>query len=123
MAELVAPPDVEGMVISYLTSRLDGVHVSTIYPREDSSLAVRVSVTGGEVTGRVVASPRVLVECWASSTVAAQQLAARVYALWTAWEDVYRVEADLPVSHKDVNRMDLSRYQFLATVYTRMVHD
>src|SRR5699024_12067058 len=106
-----------------LTPRLNVIQASPFTPREDPPLAVRVSVTGGEVTGRVVASPRVLVECWASSTVAAQQLSARVYALLTAWEDVYRVEADLPVSHKDVNRMDLSRYQFLATVYTRMVHD
>src|SRR5699024_799978 len=123
MAELVAPPDVEGMVISYLTSRLDGVHVSAIYPREDPPLAVRVSAAGGGATGRGVASPRRLVEGRASAPAAAHQLPARVDALLTAWEDVYRVEADLPASHKDVNRMDLSRYQFLATVYTRMVHD
>lgn len=121
MAELVASPDVEGMVIAHLKTALE-VPVSTIFPR-DGTRAVRVSATGGAVTGRVVASSRVLIECWDTSTSKAQQLAALTHAHLGAWEDVYRVEADLPTNYQDVNRMDLFRYQFMATVWSRMVHD
>ena len=125
MVDMVAPPDIEAMFVSYLTEVLDHP-VATKFPYDDEHRTmVQVSTTGGDVTGRVVAYYRVLIECWAPSSVDALELASRTQAHLMAWPevrpDVYRVIPELPVSHHDVNRLELARYQFLATVYTRMV--
>ena len=120
MSDLVAPPDVEGMIVAYLKPLLADARVSTRYPATGDGLVVRVTAAGGDVTGLVNAEQRVIVECWAGTSTAAHDLAARAHAHLTAWTDVYRCAANLPVSHPDVDRPTLSRYQFLATVWSRM---
>lgn len=120
MADLVAPPDVEGMVVAHLKTALTDARVSTRYPATGDGLVVRVTATGGDVTGMVLAEQRVLLECWAGTSTAAQGLAARAHAHLTDWRSVYRCDATLPVAHPDVDRPALSRYQFIATVWSRM---
>ena len=121
MPDLVAPPDIEGMAVAYL-SPLVSASVGTRFPHDGEGGVIRVSAGTGSVTGLVLATPRLVVECWGTSTVEARDLAATVHAHLCAWADCppYRVTATLPVNFPDVNRPTLSRYQFLATAWTRM---
>lgn len=126
MSVLLAPPDVEVAVVAILTGALPGAHVGTRYPADDALKVVRVSATGGDVSGRVHATARVLVECWADDEGDAFRLAAKAHAHLSGAQGrfgdvtVYRVEPLLPVNNPDVNRLARFRFQFLSTVYARM---
>ena len=119
MDDLVAPPDVEALAVAYLTPLLSAP-VSTRYPAEGEGPVVRVQAGAGDVTGMVNAQQRLIVEAWALSGTDARRVAALAHAHLSAWPDVYRCLATTPVSYDDVNRPGLRRYQFVATVWSRM---
>lgn len=67
-------PDVDSMVRSFLLSRVTvPVHVSV--PRNRPASFVVARRNGGGASNRVVDSPTVTVDCWASSSVEAAELA------------------------------------------------
>lgn len=128
MMDLVAPPDVESAAYALLQAALPDAHVGTRYPSgaNEPAEVVRLSTTGGDVTNLVLASARLLVECWADDEADAWRLAATAHAHLCeaggeyAGVTIYRATADLPVNYPDVNRANRFRFQFLATIYARM---
>ena len=86
--EVIAFPDPEALSIRFLRSEFSargqaagvGVKIPTSIPNG----FVRVSLTGGGQRDMVTDSPRMLYECYASSTVAASALATFTRALMLA---------------------------------------
>lgn len=83
MAHIVQFPDAESEAISLLIKNTSNAPVSTVIPQSHSisDSRIRVSRTGGVVRDRVTDSALVLVECFASTTVKAQMLAADARAI------------------------------------------
>ena len=85
MAEVLATPDVEALVVSYLSTVLgdaaNRVSTKVNNPRPDKS--VRVSRTGGPRLNVVTDAPQILVECWADNETDACDLARYAHAyMW-----------------------------------------
>lgn len=125
MSELLAPPDIEPAIVSLLSSCAGWVATRYV---DHSNGSIRVSTTGGAVpVDVVVAAPTVLVECWHEDEAAAWRIAALAHATLTAAAGrtvsgvvIRKVDATLPINHSDVNRTQLVRFQFVATVHSRM---
>ncbi|QFQ29710.2 hypothetical protein EEW87_004250 [Janibacter melonis] len=129
MTELLAPPDVEVGVVGVLRDALPDARVGTRYPSSspEPPLVVRVSAVGGQAPRHLVlVEPRVLVECWADDEGDAFGLAGRAHAHLSETQGQLhgmtfrKVLAQLPVNHPDVGRPGRFRFQFVATVYSRM---
>lgn len=68
-------PDVEALVVAYLTDRLGDVTVAVKVPNPRPSPLVRVWRTGGPATNRVLDEAQITVQAWATTTLAAADLA------------------------------------------------
>lgn len=120
MTSSVQAPDVEALALAVLNPM--GVHVSTKVPTTRPKKFIRASLAGGgEVS--IFDTPRVLVECFAPTTVEASELARKArlqlqlaqFDIVAGWQ-LYGVDADYPVNFPD----EVSeRYQFLAEIRVR----
>ena len=125
MSELLAPPDVEPAVVEVLTPCAGWVGTKFV---DHAAGSIRVSATGGgSPVDVVVASPTVLVECWHEDAGDAWRIAATAHATLTAAAGqtvagvvIRKVDATLPNNNPDLNRRALVRFQFIATVHSRM---
>ena len=85
VAEILAPPAVDALVVAYLQIRLPaefGVHVSTRIPNPRPDALVRVTLTGGAGRSSVALhTASVSVEAWGPDIPAASNLARYVDAL------------------------------------------
>jgi len=120
------PPDVEPGVVAALGGM--GAWVGTRYPNpEPAGPVVRVATTGGAVRDVVVTQQQVLVECWDDDEAVAWATSGEALARLRAaaggsfggvpfrW-----VDCTLPVNLPDYNRPGKVRFQFVATVHSRM---
>lgn len=120
MTSSVQAPDVELLVLTMLNPM--GVNVSTRVPATRPKKFIRASLAGGgEVS--IFDTPRVLVECWAPTTVEASELArkARLQLQMSQFDvigdwQIYGISADYPVNFPDETS---ERYQFLVTLRVR----
>lgn len=127
MSELYAPPDLEPAVVACLSVDED-VWVATRFV-DNTGGTVRVSVTGGaRPDGRVALEQTVLVECWHDDEGMAALIARRAWARLNeaagqSWAGVEfkHVASTMPNNNPDVNRLALSRFQFLTSIHTRLV--
>lgn len=127
--ERLRPPDIEPAVVSILTED-GGPWVSTKFPADEGSAGViRVSAAGGaSPVDLVVVHPTVLVECWHEDETVAHDIAADAWSkLQAAAGSIIegipfnRVGVTLPVNNPDTSRRHLTRWQFIAEVWTRLV--
>ena len=130
MSELLAPPDVERALVALLS--VDDWWVGTRYPaqpEQEAAGVIRVSATGGpRPVDRVVTEQTVLVECWHSNAVEAVRIARTAYArLWAAagstvgGMDIKHVASTAPVHNPDTGRPQMVRYQFFASIHSRLI--
>ena len=120
MTSLVETPDVEALALAVLNPM--GVHVSTKVPNPRPKKFIRASLAGGGEYS-IFDTPRVLVECFAPTTVEASELARQArlqlqlaqFDIVAGWQ-LYGVSADYPVSFEDETS---PRYQFLVTLRVR----
>ena len=120
MTSSVETPDVEALALSILNPM--GVHVSTRVPHKRPERFIRASLAGGGEDS-IFDTPRILVECFAPSTVDASELArkARLQLQLSQFDVVgdwqlYGVSADYPTYFPDEAA---ERYQFLAEIRVR----
>lgn len=131
MAELLAPPDAEAVVVAGLSSALsdrgDSAHVGTKVPNPRPPRLVRVSRTGGRRQDLVTDAAQLTFECWDATAPDASDFCRLVYALVWAMQQSYVggawvrsvTEVGGPVFFPDPET-DLPRYQFTASVDMRM---
>jgi hypothetical protein len=82
VAELVVFPDVEGLVIAYLRSKLtDGTKAYTKVPAQRPNRFVKITAAGGADRNLVLSSRLVIVQCWDLDAVKASELAEWCYAI------------------------------------------
>lgn len=126
MSELLSPPDIEPAVVAVLS--VDAVWVGTEY-EDDPRGTIRVSATGGpRPTDRVVTEQTVLIECWHDDEDKASMIAQRAWARLNAavgstvaGVDFKWFSAGMPNNNPDVNRQGMIRFQFLASIHSRLV--
>ena len=90
---------------------------------------IRVSATGGaRPVDRVVVEQTVLLECWHDDEDDAWKIAQTAWARLHAAAgstvngvDIKHVSSTMPNNNPDVNRQRMVRYQFLASIHTRLV--
>ena len=120
MTSSVQAPDVELLVLTMLKPM--GVLASTKVPNPRPKKFIRASLAGGgEVS--IFDTPRVLVECWAPTTVEASELARKArlqlqmsqFDVIGEWQ-IYGINADYPTNFPDEAS---ERYQFLAEIRVR----
>ena len=117
---MVESPDIEVLGLSIL--RGVAPQVATKVPANRPPEFIRVSVTGGSGDG-LFDDAQLLVECWASSTVTASQMArdarnrllASRFDVVDGWQ-VYGIDCAYPVYFPDETS---ERYQFPANVRVR----
>lgn len=121
--EVLVTPDVEAVAVAWLRKELSArgmtATVATKVPSTMPANMVRVSVTGGSRRDRVTDRPRITVECWSGSSVAAGDLARLSCALLlaAAGETINGVwvrstnSVGLPASFPDPDTNN-PRYQF-----------
>ena len=127
MDELLAPPDIEPAVVAILTTE-GGPWVGTEY-EDHATGSIRISATGGpRPVDRVVTESTVLVECWHDDEAVAWAIAQRAWAelgrsagSTVAGVDIKQVSSTMPNNNPDVNRQGLVRFQFLASISSRLV--
>lgn len=73
-------PDAEALVVSYLRPLVAPTKVATRVPAQRPSSLVRVVRTGGALRSVAHEDAQVIVECWATDSVAASDLARQVAA-------------------------------------------
>ena len=129
MVEVLAAPDIEGMVVQFLNAqyalRGDTARAATEY--HERPRTVRVGRVGGARKNVAVDAPMVLVECWADDGVEASGLGLLTRALvWSmprhkfATATIYRVyETGGLQSFPDPSTAQ-PRYQFIATIECRI---
>lgn len=112
------PVDVEGLLVGILPG------ASTRVPKQRPNDFTRVTRAGGTTLNIVQSRPRVLVECWGSTSEAAFARAATAYRAiadlarkTTAGVWVAEVELTEPVNFPDDDR---PRYQFVAQLTTSL---
>lgn len=113
------PRDVEGEMIAALKGALSGVHVSTRVPNPRPVSHVRVRRVGGTGQNLVQERPMVLVECWAGSSVAAFELAAKCFGVLDAAYCGPGNRPGAPINLPDPNT-DSDRYQFHLMPYINL---
>lgn len=132
MSELLAPPDVEPAVVAVLGDVSGSPWVGTQYPGrpgQEAAGVIRVSATGGpRPVDRVVTEQTVLVECWHDDSNVAWRIAAEAYARLraatgstVAGVDIKHVSCTGLNNNPDVNRKELIRFQFMASIHSRLV--
>ena len=132
MSELLAPPDVEPAVVAVLSEVTGSPWVGTQYPgrpEQEAAGVIQVSATGGpRPVDRVVTEQTVLVECWHDDAGQAWRIAAEAYARLVAAAgstvagvDIKHVACTAPNNNPDVNRKELIRFQFVASIHSRLI--
>lgn len=126
MTEAVAFPDIEGVLVTYLTGRLSGVPVATRVPATRPPKFVRVSRVGGARRDLITDQPIVVVEAWATTETDAADLARTVRAYVGAMEQsavgsawIRRVREVGGVQSFPDPRSESPRYQFTVQIDTR----
>lgn len=110
------PVDIEGRAIAALAPLPEPV--STRVPAPRPAAFVRVTRVGGNRRNLVQGEPILLVECWAATSVAAFDLAARAWDLID--RDVsWSASLSEPVSFPDPDSTS-PRYQFTASLLTNL---
>ena len=105
----VAPSPIEQDFVTWATTALPGVHVSTRVPTSLPAQFVRVLRGTGARRNLAQSAPSLVVECWGSTDAQAWSLASRVWALLSA-PDLDRIgstwlsdaECTEPVNFPDV---------------------
>src|SRR5262245_57169489 len=96
MTEVIVFPDVEALVVNYLSAALPGygwdVHVGTKVPDPRPDEFVRVIVTGGTQRDLIVDQPTIALEAWAILEPRAADLAALCRGLLYAMDVVDGVQ-------------------------------
>lgn len=79
--EVIAFPDAEALVITYLKTKIAGVYVSTKIPDPRPTKLIKVTRVGGSKLRLNADSPLLVFECWGSNSVEASDLCrqARAY--------------------------------------------
>lgn len=124
---MVAPVNVEGALVSWLSAGLSGVSVSVRVPTPRPDSFVRVRRLGGIRGNLAQENPLVLFESWAPSVSAAFTLAQRVWALvdaadgLTITSGVFVAETGLtvpvPIDDPDTGT---PRYQFTGNMVVNL---
>ena len=125
---ILAPVDVEGAFVTFLNAELTPP-VSTRVPNPRPASHVRVQVVGGAVDNIAFESPRLLVECWAATSVAAAALARQAWAQiqstrYTTVGTAFVLSTNLsrPVNFPDPDTTS-PRYQFTADLRVAMTEE
>lgn len=132
MSELLAPPDIEPAVVAVLSAVAGAPWVGTQYPgrpEQEAAGVIQVSATGGpRPVDRVVVEQTVLVECWHDDAAVAWRIASEAYARLgaaagsvVAGVDFKHVSCTGLNNNPDVNRKELVRFQFIASIHSRLV--
>lgn len=130
MAEVIAFPDVEDALVTYLTAELaargDTASVHVRVPTTRPDRFVRVPRLGGQQASLVVDNPTIAVECWAKTDAQAAGLARLTRALIRAlrgqttagvtFYDVTEFAGPANLPDPDSNQ---SRYVFTVALQTR----
>lgn len=128
VAELLAPPAVDALLVSYLNANLPaafGVHVSTRIPNPRPAALVRVSLTGGAGRSAVALhTSTVTVESWGPDVPTAASIARYVDALLYAAPgeipDLYAVGPVGAVQYYPDADTGTERYQASYQLVTRV---
>lgn len=128
MAEVIVAPDAEGRAVAFLKARFasvsDTAKVGTKFPAAGSQRFVRVVRAGGVSKNIAYDSPRLVFECYGSSTVTAERLCALTRGLILAWarlsDDVTRVQDAGDMAYVPDPDSGQDRYQFAVQVDMKM---
>lgn len=120
MTATFAPVDVEALVVSVL-----GAGTGTKVPADRPASFTRVTRQGGGRTNLILSAPRVFVECWGPTSLAAFERAADAWAALDAAQGtnvggvwIARVESTEPANFPDDDGSP--RYTFTAALTTQL---
>lgn len=121
--EVIAFPDAEAVLVTYLKTKIAGVSISTKIPDPRPTKLIKVTRVGGSKLRLNADSPMLAFECWGSTSVEASALCrqARAYVDAMAGETVNGVwvfkvrEVGGPVYFPDPDTA-LPRYQFSVAI-------
>lgn len=122
---MLAPADVEFVLVEYLKSRLT-VPVATKLGSSKSQVVL--FTTGGSKSTLVSGRPRVVFDCYGEREALAINLANQVWALvedldcrMIGGTQFYDVDSTLPINLPHPDKPDLFRRQFNSLIHTRHV--
>ena len=122
------PGDVEGAFVSLLAPAL-GVPVSTRTPNPRPVSHVKVTRAGGNRWNLILERPLLIVECWAGTSVAAFDLAARAWQVLDGAEDTTvngvtfgSMALASPINMPDPDTSN-PRYQMTAQPFCRFIEN
>lgn len=128
MVEVIVAPDAEGAAVAFLksqfASRGESAGVGTKFPAAGSQRFVRVSRAGGVSQNIAYDTPRLVFECYGSSTVTAERLCALTRGLVLAWarssDAVTRVQDAGDMAYVPDPDTGQDRYQFAVQATMKM---
>lgn len=128
MAEVIIAPDAEGVAVAFLKAQFasvgDSAGVGTKFPAKGSQRFVRVVRAGGVSRNIAYDSPRLVFECYGSSSVTAERLCALTRGFVLAWarlsDDVTRVQDAGDMAYMPDPDSGQDRYQFAVQVDMKM---
>lgn len=128
MVEVIVARDAEGRAVAFLKAQFaslsDTAKVGTKFPASGSQRFVRVVRAGGLTKNIAYDSPRLVFECYGSSSVTAERLCALTRGFVLAWarlsDDVTRVEDAGDMAYMPDPDSGQDRYQFAVQVDMKM---
>lgn len=128
MVEVIVARDAEGAAVAFLKAQFasvpDTAKVGTKFPSGGSQRFVRVVRAGGVSKNIAYDSPRLVFECYGSSTVTAERLCALTRGFVLAWarlsDDVTRVQDAGDMAYVPDPDSGQDRYQFAVQVDMKM---
>lgn len=128
MVEVIVAPDAEGRAVAFLKAQFlaagDAAKVGTKFPVGGSQRFVRVVRAGGLTKSIAYDSPRLVFECYGSSSVTAERLCALTRGFILAWarlsDDVTRVQDAGDMAYVPDPDTNQDRYQFAVQVDMKM---
>lgn len=128
MVEVIVARDAEGAAVAFLKAQFatvgDSAGVGTKFPAKGSQRFVRVSRAGGVSRDIAYDSPRLVFECYGSSSVTAERLCALTRGFILAWsrlsDDVTRVQDAGDMAYMPDPDSGQDRYQFAVQADMKM---
>lgn len=128
MAEVIVAPDAESAAVAFLKAQFtavgDTAKVGTKFPATGSQRFVKVVRAGGVSRDIAYDSPRLVFECYGSSTVTAERLCALTRGFILAWarlsDAVTRVQDAGDMAYSPDPDSGQDRYQFAVQADMKM---
>lgn len=128
MVEVIVARDAEGAAVAFLKAQFasvgDSAKAGTKFPPGGSQRFVRVVRAGGVSRDIAYDSPRLVFECYGSSSVTAERLCALTRGFILAWarlsDDVTRVQDAGDMAYVPDPDSGQDRYQFAVQVDMKM---